>query len=161
MTRRTEYSGASCTPPASLPADANETRFAYGLQRQVATGYAVPLAATTRALHSSALGGTCSIEADAAFDPLADPSAGPGCAGEYRDYSQAARAIDPTGYVCAPSALPATNVVCRSVSLGYVTGVSGPVRDRLVTFFSYDSRGRPTRAYGPVSLDRASPSDPV
>ncbi len=75
-------------------------------------------------------------------------------------YDPAPQAIDPAGYACQESPLPAGGVLCRQVSAGYAYDVWGNAYfERHATFFSYDRHGRLVRKVGPVNLDRPSASD--
>lgn len=160
VARRVEYGGSTCTPPSPLPPDAREERRGYGLTRSIATGYVLDLDTVTRSVRSSALTGTaCLLTNPLLFDPISDPSGQANCIGELYDHDTAPKAIDPPGYVCAPSGLRPNSVICRELSVGYVTGASGPMRERHATFYSYDAQGRVVRAYGPVNLDLPGASD--
>jgi len=155
-----------CPIPTPLPPDSREEWTGYRLQQPVAQGFTVSLDTATQTVRSSAMtGGTCRASDAAAFDPTGSLANQPNCVGEYSDYDSTSKSIDPIDpldlqpYACAPTSLPANSVVCRHISVGYVSGSSGPVIERHATFFKYDTRGRVIRAFGPVNLDRASASD--
>jgi len=135
-----EFAGQSCPPPSPLPSEAREEWREYGVTREVAQGVRLDLDLVTRTWKASALQSGDFAE-------------------ERMDYSQAPASGDPAGYSCTTSALPAGSVLCRTASSGFVTGSSGPTRVRYGMFFSYDSKGRLVRTYGPVDLDSPSPYD--
>jgi len=139
---RTEYSGESCAPPATLPADSREEWREYGVTREIAQGVLLPLDVESKVWRRSTL-----VPEEFALD-------------EY-DYDQRPKDIDPPGYACTRAPLPGGSVVCREVKSGYVTVGAAPQLERHATFYSYDEKGRLIRRYGPVALDVARPGEIV
>ncbi len=126
--------------PVPLPDDSREEWREYGLTRAIAQGVNLDLDQITRVRRHSTL------------VPTAE-------AVESYDYDQAPSSSDPAGYSCTVNPLPSGSVLCREIGSGFVSDVSGPVLERHATFYSYDGKGRLTRTYGPVNLDRPGPQD--
>ena len=143
--------GFSCDTGAAPPSAnlIDEEFYRYGLTRQVAVGYAVPLSNVTWSGRRSNLsGGNFS-----------------GDTTDYYDLDESGRYLnklgDPDGYTCGPTSLRKGSVVCRRIKDGYTTDIAtgAVVYERHVTFYSYDEHGRVVKTIGPVNLDRPSPSD--
>jgi len=134
-----EYSGQGCTPPSPLPPDSREEWFQYGVTKPIVQGLSLALDAVSSVTRNSTLGA--------------------GSFTEQTDYNQGSSPLDPPGYACTQSALPAGSVACRQISSGYVVGPNGPTFEQHGTFLSYDSRGRLIKKYGPVNLTSPGPND--
>ncbi len=143
--------GFSCDAGAAPPSAnlIDEEFYRYGLTRQVAVGYAVPLSNVTWSGRRSNLsGGNFS-----------------GDTTDYYDLDESGRYLnklgDPDGYTCGPTSLRKGSVVCRRIKDGYTTDIAtgAVLYERHATFYSYDEYGRMVRAIGPVNLDRPSESD--
>jgi RHS repeat-associated protein len=143
ITSTIEFGGTGCAVPAALPPGSSAEYRGYGVSRPIVQGVALDLDVTSSVSRWSSTGAN-------------------GWAKDVYDYSQSVDpSVDPPGYACTSSPLPAGSVVCRQLTSGYVmVDPSSPLQlDRHATFFSYDQRGRLVRTYGPVSLDFPRPGD--
>nr|WP_280959891.1 DUF6531 domain-containing protein [Anaeromyxobacter dehalogenans] len=134
---------AACPPNGPLPKASTEEWYDYGSVKEIATSVTLPLERVITTRRRS------SLQANA-------------YATETVDYTQATSPLDPVGYQCTGTPLPAGSVACRRLSTGYTRAADGsPVLERHATFNSYDPRGRLIGSIGPVNLDRPSISDVV
>jgi RHS repeat-associated protein len=122
--------------------------FQYGLSKPIYQNGSLPLSTTTYTAQQSVFAAQLAAAAGSGTSPSAFQTS------ETLDYDPTFKStIDPSWYSCGTANLPIGAAVCRKIVDGYTYGASGtPTLQRLITYFSYDGRGRLVRTVGPVIL---------